>query len=179
MHLSENELITLAESEGFTAALLSTDLIPVDPGFRKFCEENLCGKYNANYSCPPACGTVEELHQKLLSKETSLILTASYEIDGYEDKEAVSYARTAHNAAVLRILKKLRARGYDVFASGYNGCPLCNPCKQTENLPCPHPEDRITCMSAYCIDVAKLAGLCKMDFSWDPGRLYLFGMVVF
>lgn len=179
MYLSENELLELANSEGFTAANISTALIPVDPQFRKFCEDNLCGKYNANYACPPACGTVKELQQKLLSREHALILTATFAISGYEDKEAISKAKTSHNAAVLRLLKKLRTKGYDCFASGYNGCPLCSPCKQTQNLPCPHPEDRITCMSAYCIDVAKLARLCNMDFSWDPKKLHLFGMIVY
>ena len=61
------ELMKLAEDAGFRAAVISAKDIPVDGSFRKFCEDNLCGKYNANYSCPPACGTVEEVHNRLLT----------------------------------------------------------------------------------------------------------------
>ncbi len=29
--------------------------------FRKYCEENRCDKYNANYSCPPAGKTGKDI----------------------------------------------------------------------------------------------------------------------
>jgi hypothetical protein len=32
-------------------------------------------------------------------------------------------------------------------------------------------------MSAYCIDVAKLAERCGLQFGWIPGKLFLFGMI--
>ena len=51
--MTDMELIKLAEEAGFRAAVLPAKEIPVDGSFRKFCEDNLCGKYNANYSCPP------------------------------------------------------------------------------------------------------------------------------
>ena len=65
------------------------------------------------------------------------------------------------------------------FCSGYNGCPLCDPCKQVEEKPCAFPEKRISCMSAYCIDVAELAKRCGFPFAWDANRLHLFGMIAF
>ena len=40
-------------------------------------------------------------------------------------------------------------------------------------------ERRISCMSAYCIDVAKLAQRCGLQFGWIPGKLYLFGMIAY
>ena len=63
----EIDLINLAEEAGFRVAVIDTRDIPVDGSVRKFCEDNLCGKYNANYSCPPGCGTVEEVHQRLFA----------------------------------------------------------------------------------------------------------------
>jgi len=38
---------------------------------------------------------------------------------------------------------------------------------------------RISCMSAYCIDVAKLAAECGLFFDWQQDKLYLFGMFVY
>ena len=48
MIMTDMELIKLAEEEGFRAAVISAKEIQVDGSFRKFCEDNLCGKYNAN-----------------------------------------------------------------------------------------------------------------------------------
>ena len=59
MAMTTIELMKLAEEAGFRAAVISAKDIPVDGSFRKFCEDNLCGKYNANYSCPPAWVTAD------------------------------------------------------------------------------------------------------------------------
>ena len=54
-----------------------------------FCEENLCGQYNANYACPPDCGSVETLRQTLLEEKQILILQTIHTIGSYENKAAV------------------------------------------------------------------------------------------
>lgn len=177
--MTNHELLELAKAEGFTAIMTTPDQIPVDAKFRVFCEENRCGKYNANYSCPPDCGTVEELHQRILDEDKVMVLQTLWDIAGYEDAETIIHAKKSHNTAALRLMEKIRNAGYAGFCSGYNRCPLCNPCKRTENLPCAHPDLKISCMSAYCIDVAELAKRCDLAFAWSENRLHLFGMVAF
>jgi len=177
--MTDIQLLELAKSEGFFAALLPPEQVPVDAKFRKYCEENLCGKYGANYSCPPDCGTVEELHQSILAEEKVLIVQTLWDMEGYEDKSAIQKSKQTHNAMVLRLKDKMEQQGLIGFCSGYNGCPLCSPCKRTTNDPCVHPELRISCMSAYCIDVAELASRCNLAFAWSPNNLHLFGMIAF
>ena len=177
--MEDNRIIELAAEEGFFAVMTTPDQIPVDGKFRVFCEENRCGKYNANYSCPPDCGTVEELHEKLMAEEKALVLQSIWEIEGYEDTETVQKAKKSHNGAALRLMDRLKKCGYDGFCSGYNGCPLCEPCKRVENLPCAHPDKKISCLSAYCVDVAELAKRCNLKFAWSSEKLYLFGIIAF
>lgn len=171
------KLLEMAREEGFIAAGITPSDVPIDGKFRAFCEENLCGNYGANYSCPPDCGTVEQLREKLLAEEQVIVVQTIHEIGGYEDKSGMQRAKVSHNAMVLRLMERIRRAGYEGFCSGYNGCPLCQPCKCREKAPCPHPDQRISCMSAYCIDVAELARRCSLDFAWIPGKLYLFGMI--
>lgn len=175
--MNEFELIRMAEKMGFRAAVIASKEIPVDGSFRKFCEENLCGKYNVNYSCPPACGTVEEVHGRILDTTKALVLQSVYEIGSYDNKEGIQTSKKDLNLAILQLTQQLRNQGIDCFCLGYGGCPLCNPCKQVEGEPCVFPERRISCMSAYCIDVGKLAGKCGMEFAWVPEKLFLFGMI--
>lgn len=178
-HTMEQELTALAKEEGFLVSLLPTEEVPVDGKFRQFCEQNICGRYGANYSCPPDCGSVETLHATLLAQPHALVIETIHPIDGYENKAAVLQAKKEHNAAVLRFMKTMREHGYEGFCTGYNGCPLCDPCLKTKGLPCAHPEQRISCMSAYCIDVAALAERCGLPFAWDPTKLHLFGLIAF
>jgi len=177
--MQNSEIRKLAEAAGFSAAMMLPQEIPVDGKYRKFCEDNLCGKYNANYACPPACGSVEALHEKLLAEEMVLVVQSVWEIQGYEDKPAMEKAKRAHNTAILHLMEQLQDMGITGFCAGYNGCPLCDPCKQTEGKPCSFPQKRISCMSAYCIDVGLLAQKCGMSFAWSSDKLHLFGMIAF
>ena len=177
--MQEHEIIKLAEEMGFSAAYIDTADVVQDPSFRKFCEDNLCGKYNANYSCPPDCGTVEQVQERLKAGKRALVLQSIWEIGSYDNKEGIQKSKKTHNAAILRFTESLRKEGINGFCLGYGGCPLCDPCKRVNNEPCAHPEQKISCMSAYCIDVAKLAEKCGLEFAWIPEKLFLFGMFVF
>ena len=177
--MNEKEILVLAQQEGFKAALTTPRQVPVDGRFRAFCEENRCGKYGANYSCPPDCGPVDVLHQKLLAEEHVLVVQTIWDIKGYDDKASVQHAKMEHNKAVLCLMEKMKAKGYSGFCSGYNGCPLCDPCRRVMNQPCAHPDRKISCMSAYCIDVQALAERCRLEFAWASDKLYLFGIIAF
>ena len=157
--MTKEKFIDYALAEGFTsAALIDTKDIVFDPSFRPYCEENLCGQYNANYTCPPVCGTPEEMKQKILSHK---------------------HAKGEHNEASIRLAKQMRADGYDGFIVGASGCALCSPCAMTEDKPCRFPDLAFSCMSAYCIFVRLLAEHCGMEYSCEDGRLAFFGMYVF
>lgn len=177
--MDSEELLMLAKEAGFHVAMIDPKEIPIDGKFRAFCEENLCGNYNANYACPPDCGTVEQVRNRLLAENHALVLQTIWDISSYDNKSAVQKAKKNHNIALLRLMEKLRETGLHGFCFGYGGCPLCDPCKRKENLPCVHPDKRISCMSAYCMDVTELAKRCGLEFAWTPGKLYLFGMIVF
>ena len=177
--MNDMELIKLAQEAQFRAAVICAKDIPVDGSFRKFCEDNLCGKYNANYSCPPACGTCDEVRERLYAADKALVLQRIYEIGSYENKQGMLKAKKELNLAVLQLTDRLRKAGANCFCLGYDGCPLCDPCKQVRGEPCAFPEKKISCMSAYCIDVGKLAGKCGLEFAWVPEKLHLFGMILF
>ena len=114
--MTDMDLIKQAEEAGFLAAILPVKEIPVDGSFRKFCEDNLCGKYNANYSCPPGCGTVEEVHERLFAQEKALVLEMIWDVDGFDDKEFIFSSRNKLNRTVLQLMDQLREAGMDGFA---------------------------------------------------------------
>ena len=178
--MTHQEMIQLAYEEGFSAAALTnTDKIVFDPSFRPYCEENICGQYGANYSCPPDCGSPEEMKQRLLAHKKALVLQTIWQVADYSDAPAIKNAKKGHNAAEIRLVKKMRAAGHEGIIVGASGCALCTPCARSRGLPCPYPDLRYSCMSAYCVFVKKLADTCDMEYDCGEGLLALFGMYVF
>ena len=176
----EKDMIQYAIEEGFSAAeIVNTEDIVFDFSFRPYCEENLCGQYGANYSCPPDCGSPEAMKQRVLAHKKVLVLQTIWEISDYSNMDLIKPAKAAHNAAEIRLVKRLRADGRDGFIVGASGCALCSPCKQVLGQPCAFPEYQYSCMSAYCVFVKKLADKCGMEYDCGDGLLAFFGMYVF
>ena len=176
--MDDKELTELARQAGFSAAVISADRVPVDGKFRAFCEENRCGQYNANYACPPDCGSVEEMFRKIRSAEKALVLMTQWPIDGYQDTAAIRNGKRSHNRAMLRLNAELGKRNDAGRCAGGSCCDLCDPCERRSGRPCPHPDLRFSCMSAYCVNVAELAEKCGLEFAWDRKKLYVFSMIL-
>ena len=177
--MTDEEILSLAVSFGFKAAFATPEDIPIVPEYRGYCAENRCGQFGANYSCPPSCGSVESMHNSLLGEEKALILSSVWDIDGYQDAVSIKKGAFAHNTKTLRLLARLRDEGFDGFVVGAGNCTLCSSCRMSLGEPCLRPSERFSCMSAYCVDVARLAEKCGLDFLWDPAKLHSYGMILF
>ncbi len=178
--MTEQRLMDLAAAEGFAAAaLVDTADIPFDFSFRTYCGENLCGQYGVNYSCPPDCGSCQDMKDRVLEKQRALVLQTVWEISDYTDTAAIKQAKAAHNQASLSLAKKLRQLGCPGFVVGASGCALCPECAIKAGQPCRYPELQYSCMSAYCIFVKKLCDKCGLDYDCGAGLLAFFGMYVF
>ena len=178
--MTAETIIQYAIEGGFASAeIADTCDIVFDPSFRPYCEENLCGQYGVNYSCPPDCGTPEEMKNRILSHKKALVLQTIWEISDYSDASLIKPAKAAHNAAQIRLVKRLREEGCHGFPVGASGCALCSPCALAEKEPCRFPDLAFSCMSAYCIFVKKLADLVGIEYDCGEGLLAFFGMYVF
>ena len=178
--MTDQEMVELAVAEGFAgAAVIDTDKIVFDAMFRPFCEENLCGQYGVNHSCPPSCGSPEQMKQRILSHKKALVLQTMWEISDLEDKETIKQAKRGHNLAALRLMKALREQGCPGFLVGASGCALCSPCALKNGESCTFPDLQYSCMSAYCIFVKKLADECGLEYTPGDGLTAFFGMYVF
>lgn len=177
--MTDEKMIQYAEEEGFVhAAMVNTEDIVFDPSFRVYCGENICGQYGANYSCPPDCGSPEEMKRRILSHKRALVLQTVWEIPDFSDSTSIQFAKKEHNAYENRLIKRLRAEDCHGFVIGASGCALCKPCKQVFGQPCQFPDLKYSCMSAYCIFVKKLADTCGMEYNWGEGQVAFFGMFV-
>ena len=178
--MTKEEILKLAKKEGFHgAAVIETSRIVFDAAFRPYCEENLCGQYGVNYSCPPACGTPEEMKERVLAYPWALVVQTEWDVEDFSQKEKLIFGKQSHNEAMFRMIGALREAGHEGFMIGASGCSLCKPCAMAQGEPCRFPALRYSCMSAYCIYVKKLAEECGIRYDYVNGSLPYFGAFIF
>lgn len=177
--MNSEELVALALEQGFSnAALVETKDIPFVPGFRICCEDNTCGKYGANYSCPPDCGSPQAMEAQAKAHKYALVLQTMWDIDDPQDSAAIQTAKAKHNRMIAQLIDQLRPVSRGIMA-GASGCNLCKECAIVEGQPCRFPDRKFSCMSAYCIYVEKLAEDHGMEYDSGPGIVNFFGMYLF
>lgn len=174
------DMIQMAMDEDFAdASVIDMEKVVFDPVFRPFCAENLCGRYGANYSCPPDCGTPEQMKERLCAYQNALVFQSKWNITDYHDTAAIKQAKQSHNQRMLRIIDQFKQAGLNGIMAGASCCNLCERCAILDGEACRDPERQFSCLSAYCIYVKKLAEACGMEYCCSDGRLALFGLYAF
>ncbi len=169
--MNKEELISAAKKHGFTyASEIPVSSLVFDSGFRKYCEKNDCGKYGKMYSCPPLCGSPEELKKRALGYKNALILsTHRTGIDPF-DKNAMLEFKKEHDIRMHAFLdeeinkENLPNDGLRIPAGQ---CILCGECALEKGEPCKNEEKRGVSLSGYCIDVMKMAKEAGIPLSWE------------
>ena len=156
------DLIKEALSMGFAdAAIMDTKDLVFVPEYRQFCEDNLCGNYNLVPACPPACGTVEEMHEKAMKYEKALVLQTVLK-DPVMDPVLFKQAKHAQNILTEQLAKWMQEKGKEdvliMSAGPYKNC---------------------SCMSAYSVDAQKMADAVGMVRWADDSDVRFFTQILF
>lgn len=174
-----DEIFKLAETIGFQKhGETKGRLVPCDASLRRFCEQNVCGKYKSCYMCPPAAGSAETLIAKLHNYNNVIVFTQEYPCEDMSKYEAVQIAHERRSQMLWKSMQKL---GYSkenacVLTSG--GCHLCEKCGILTGEPCRHPDTACPSVSGYCIEVAKLAASLGLSTTGENGGIVFFCFVL-
>ncbi len=112
------KLIELALALGFAdAAVIDTRELVFVPAFRSLCEENQCGKYGVNYACPPDCGTVDEMKERVLHWRQALVMQTMWDIEDPLDNSQIKPAKAQHNQMTRRLIDQAKEPGLMIGVS--------------------------------------------------------------
>ena len=145
---------------------------------RKYCEVNYCGNYGKNYSCPPACGTPEEMEEKAGRFKNVLVLQTITPVQDITDEQETRVIKHRHNQMTWGLIESLSGKLQDFLPAMAGPCQLCEKCEKGEEKPCRFPNRVASCLSAYCIQVDKLAEACDMPY-WCQGEVAFFSLLFF
>jgi len=126
---------------------------------RDLCKVNACGRYGSNYTCPPAIGEFDDLVRKARKFKDIVVWQNVYPLEDSFDIEGMFSSQKHHNAITAKVAKEVYAKlgRHNALVLGAGGCTFCEACAMSINAPCRNPEDALSSLEAYGINVAELA----------------------
>jgi len=159
-------------------AQLPTTSLTFSPLLIEACKTNACGNYNKSWTCPPACGTMEEQREKILLWENVFVFTTVYALEDSFDYDGMTKGRELHTTLTVELKKRLG----DIPVYGAERCPVCKDnnggsvCAFPK--PCVYPEKMIGSIEAAGIDVSALSKTAGITYSNGANTVTFFTMVL-
>lgn len=144
--MTYEEIQALAEEIGFThCGPLDPATIELKPQVRDMCAT--CQMYDKRWSCPPGCGSLETIGEKIHRYSRGILLQSTGEIEDSFDFEAMQEIEAAHKTRFTAIHDALLNREIPHLAMGAGCCTMCKECTYPDK-PCRFPEKMVSSMEA-------------------------------
>lgn len=154
-----------------------TTCITLSVEVRALCEQNRCGNYGRNWTCPPAVASFDHFRERLSEFDAMLILTDVYTIKDSFDWRGMKESIRQFNEKLLALKKHIASvdDGFRFFILGAGACHLCEPCNYVNRKPCRHPEEAIVSLEACGIDVMRLLKQNGLPYYHGKGTITYVG----
>lgn len=165
---SIEELIKKALDAGFSqAAALKTEALEFMPQVRDMCAADLCHSYGKNWTCPPACGNLEEITKKIKPYSEGLLVQTIGQMEDDFDWDTIEATSKKHKKTFLAFRSVLNELFPQVLPMGAGACTLCPECTYP-GAPCLQPDLAVTSMEAYGLMVSSVCEKSKLPYNNGP-----------
>jgi len=162
------ELIASALEYGFTqAGELNVFALEFLPDVRSMCSTDLCRSYNRSWSCPPACGTLEDVAKKASAYSRGILVQSTATLEDDFDIETMQKTESLHKKRFLAFTEQIRKRYLDCLPMASGACSLCAQCTYPD-APCRFPDKMIPSMEAYGLFVSRVCKQSGIRYYYGP-----------
>lgn len=163
--------IKQALETGFSYAVeLDFSSMELLPEIRQMCEMNTCGAYEKNWSCPPACGSLEACSERLSQYKSGILVQTVGEIEDWMDFEGMMRIEQEHKEKFDLFAQELRKEIPQCLPVGTGGCRVCSSCTYPDS-PCRFPDKCYTSMEAYGMEVNRICKANNLQYNYGPGKI--------
>lgn len=144
---------------------------------RSECAENKCQAFNKNWTCPPACGTLDECAERMHSYKQGLLVQTIGHLT--KDIDSRGYAETGmkHNDTFRKFAELVKQRYPDALCLGAGGCRVCEKCAYPE--PCRFPQKAYSSMEGYGLFVTQVCRDNGVTYNYGRRTIAYSGCVLF
>lgn len=163
----QTTLIDLAKQVGFSHyGLCDVKTLKTMPEVRDMCAADKCHSYNVNWTCPPACGTIEECEERMQKFDYGILVQTTEEMEDSMDYEAMMEGADNQKERCTKMMELVRANFSDCLCLFHGPCNICKKCSYPDK-PCRFPQKAVSAMEGYGLLVSQV---CK-----DNGVEYYYG----
>lgn len=172
------EWIVKAKECGFThAGPLEPAALKVNKMVRDTCASGRCQAYGHNWTCPPACGTLEECAQKMAEYKRGILLQTVGELKKTIDTKGYMETEAQHHEHLLAFAREIRKAYPKALVLGAGGCRVCKECAYPG--PCRFPDQAVSSMEAYGLFVTQVCRDSHMGYYYGPKTISYTACVLF
>jgi predicted metal-binding protein len=155
-----------AKEMGFdAAAFVDPQMLIAREDVRAMCTADKCGAYNKNWTCPPACGTIEDCQKKMQKYENGILLQSIGHMSKAVDSKCYRETERRHMQNLVAFAEEIRKQYPNALCLGAGGCRVCRQCAYPQK--CRFPEKAMSSMEGYGLFVTQV---CR-----DAGMPYYYG----
>lgn len=176
--LSMAEIIQMAWDCGFDhVGELRMDALEFLGAVRDMCGAGRCQKFGRSWTCPPACGTLEEISARAARYRRGVLLQTTAELEDDFDLETMQRAEQDQKERFSLFTDRLRGACPDCLPMATGGCSLCPECTYPD-APCRFPDKAVPSMEAYGLLVSKVCEKSGLPYYYGPKTLTYTGCVL-
>ena len=165
------KLSEMAKECGFTySAPLVISTLEFLPEVRAMCNADQCDRYGTSWSCPPACDSLEDLRERVLSYSGGLLVQTVGELEDSYDWDGILSNGLQHKDNFGKMWDKLEKQYPAVLAMGAGACMLCEKCTYPDN-PCRFPSRMSASMEACGLFVSKVCTDNNLSYNYGPNKI--------
>lgn len=156
---------------------LDPSTLKVETWVRDTCAEDKCHAYGHNWTCPPACGTLEECAAKMEGYEHGLLLQTVGHMKGRIDTACYMETGARLMTALMEFSDRIKAEHPNALVLGAGACTICKECAYPE--PCRFPDKAISSMEANGLFVTRVCKDNDAKYYYGPGTIAYTGCVLY
>jgi len=165
------DLVRDALDFGFShAAMMVPAGLRVREEVRHMCAADRCQAYNRSWSCPPACGTLDDSRRALGTYRSGLLVQTTGDLDDPYDYETMMALGELQKQRLQSFRVRLRDRYPRLLTLGNGACTICAHCTYPD-APCRHPELAVQSMEAFGLVVSDVCTDNQLGYYYGPNTL--------
>lgn len=176
--MTNEELLKLAEACGFEHfGMLNVPALEFNPAVRDMCAAGRCGMYGKCWTCPPGCGTLEEIAGKAAAYKRGVLLQTTGQMEDDFDVEVMMGSEQLQKERFKAFVTELRKAYPNCLPMSSGACTMCPTCTYPD-APCRAPHLAIPSMEAYGLVVSKTCEDSGMKYYYGPLTITYSGCVL-
>ena len=145
---------------------------------RDMCAANTCHSYDRNWSCPPACGSIEDYAKKFSEYEDVVVFETVAEMEDEFDVDTMLDTNDDHKERMIPFAEDVREIVPDCLFLSAGPCTLCEECAYPDN-PCRFPKKQFAAMEASGLVVSDVCKSADIPYNHGKNHIAYISCVVF